>query len=249
MTGKAGRSTHDDDMRNECFRRYNNPEESFRDHSDFLSGRQRYAGLFQLDPHDYRGWAKGLKAAGYATDPNYDRLLIRIIEENQLHNLDKGQVIRTEALPVVTAGTSRTSAAPATSATAGRREVLSRNRIRYIIAKDGDNYESLTREKGLMQWEIARYNDLPANPRISPGDIIYLQPKRNRAERGNETHVVRPGETMHNISQLYGVKLDRLLLMNFLEKGQEPEPGFTVYLRRQNPGTGTDTRLRPEYEL
>ena len=81
---------HDDDEINECFRRYNKPEESFHDHSDFLKGRSRYAGLFKLDPDDYRAWAKGLKEAGYATNPNYDILLIKIIEDNQLNKLDSG---------------------------------------------------------------------------------------------------------------------------------------------------------------
>lgn len=223
---------HDDDERNECFRRYNNPRESFRDHSEFLTGRARYASLFDLDPYDYRAWARGLKAAGYATNQQYDRLLIRIIEDNELYRLDTGS------------GTTSLSGRDPQKerrisngvSVAESREVRRWNRINYIIAREGDTYESLTREMGLMRWEIARYNDLPQNPEILPGDIIYLQPKRNRAERNSEKHVVKDGETMHYISQLHGVKLSRLLTRNNMQEEQEPSPGDTIYLRRQRPG-------------
>jgi LysM repeat protein len=234
---------HDDDERNECFRRYNNPEESFVDHSNFLTGRSRYASLFKLDPRDYKAWARGLKAAGYATNPQYDRLLIRIIEENELQRLDTGttaQRSRTET---------RRQTKPSTPAAEASRETMSRNRVRYIIASEGDTYESITREMGLMNWEISRYNDLLSESGISEGDIIYLQPKRNRAERGVETHIVAEGETMWSISQLYGIKLDRLLNLNFMAPGEELVPGDTIYLRRDNPQRKSGRNLRPEYDL
>ena len=79
---------HDDDKRNECFRSYASAYESYKDHSHFLTSKQRYASLFELTPHDYRGWAKGLKKTGYATANNYATLLIRIIEENDLYRYD-----------------------------------------------------------------------------------------------------------------------------------------------------------------
>ncbi|MBK0383113.1 glucosaminidase domain-containing protein [Pedobacter sp. SD-b] len=78
----------DDDKKDDCFRVYNNPEESFKDHSEFLK-RKRYAFLFELDKNDYEGWAKGLKQAGYATNPRYPTLLISIIEKYDLHQYDK----------------------------------------------------------------------------------------------------------------------------------------------------------------
>ncbi len=219
---------HDDDHRNECFRRYNRPEESFLDHSDFLTGRPRYAGLFNLDPYDYKAWARGLRLAGYATDPNYDRKLIRIIEDNELYRLDSGT-----PLPSPRSSTRVSSEEPSSpvSLVTGR-QILRRNRIRFIIAEEGDTYESVTREMELMRWEIAQYNDLPYRA-ISPGDVLYLQPKRVRAERGSEIHIVNEGETMHQISQQYGVRLNRLLRRNYLEDGREPSPGDTIFLRRQ----------------
>lgn len=222
---------HDDDKRNECFRRYSTPEESFRDHSEFLTGRQRYAGLFQLDPYDYKAWARGLKAAGYATNPQYDRLLIRIIEDNELYRLDTGQSV-SKSTGEVTENRKRVIDA---EPTVGSRNIQTRNRIKYIIAGEGDTYESISSEMGLMRWELSRYNDISPGSSISPGDIIYLQPKRIRAQRGMETHKVSKGENMWHISQLYGVRLDRLLRRNFMQKGEEPSPGDIIYLRRDNP--------------
>ena len=219
---------HDDDLRNECFRSYNSPEESFLDHSDFLTGRARYASLFDLDPSDYKSWARGLKEAGYATNPNYASLLIRIIEDNELYKLDAG-ILTAGNQRIVTPSANNTSG----SGTSAQREVMKRNRIRYLVAGQGDTYESLTREMELMSWEISRYNDMSGRNSITPGDIIYLQPKRARAARGFDTHIVKQGQTMHQISQLYGIKLNRLLRRNYMEQGQEPSPGDTIFLRRQ----------------
>ncbi|WP_128758286.1 glucosaminidase domain-containing protein [Leeuwenhoekiella aequorea] len=79
---------HDDDEAGECFRKYRDPKFSFRDHSLFLTGRSRYADLFDLEPDDYKGWAKGLRKAGYATDPKYPQKLIAIIERYAMYNYD-----------------------------------------------------------------------------------------------------------------------------------------------------------------
>ena len=236
---------HDDDERNECFRRYSHPEESFRDHSKFLTGRPRYAGLFNLDPYDYKSWARDLKAAGYATNPDYDKLLIRIIEDNSLHELDRGVVRITK--PATSAGTP--AAVTNTTSSGSARQINTRNRIKYIVARQGDNYESVTREMGLLSFELGRYNDIAPGTLFSPGDIIYLQPKRIRAERGSEIHIAREGETMHSISQLYGVRLSHLLTRNHMQEGQEPSTGDTVFLRKQNSGEELRRNLTPEYHL
>ncbi len=224
---------HDDDERNECFRRYSNPEESFLDHSDFLTSRPRYADLFKLDPYDYRGWARSLRAAGYATNPQYDRLLIRIIEDNELYKLDAGISLSKSGGEVV--DNRKRKGVTDEFPTSGSRRIQTRNRINYIIAEDGDTYESITSEIGLMSWELARYNDISRGSAINPGDIVYLQPKRIRAQRGMETHKVIEGETMWHISQLYGIRLARLLRRNHMRKGEEPTPGQIIYLRNDSP--------------
>ena len=112
-----GKTFHmDDDAKNECFRKYKSPDESYRDHSLFLTTRDRYADLFELDITDYRGWARGLKKAGYATNPKYPQLLIKIIEENRLYEFDIGitpdYLLATKSNLPVSSGTRPVIAAP-----------------------------------------------------------------------------------------------------------------------------------------
>ncbi len=219
---------HDDDERNECFRRYSHPEESFLDHSDFLTGRPRYGHLFQLDTYDYRGWARGLQSAGYATDPNYANSLIRIIEENELYQYDREMGYFAERRAAERRVTDRES-----DRTDGfrSREISYRNRIAYVTAREGDTFESLARQFGMKPWEFYLYNDLPREYSLRGGEIIYLQPKRFRSERELKEHVVSRGETMHCISQLYGIRLRWLLRRNDMSSDKMPEPGTVIKLR------------------
>lgn len=237
------RMFHDDDRRGECFRKYRTPEESFKDHSDFLTGRSRYAFLFDIEPTNYKAWAAGLKRAGYATNPAYDRLLIRIIEENQLARYDRpGVAVKNDNRVPGQVNPASTDAAA--------RVIDIRNHIKYIVVKEGDTFASLTRELDLMQWELPRFNETSANRELIPGEIIYLQPKRNRAESGTEIHTVEEGETMYKISQLYGVKLDRLLRMNNIFEGDEPVAGDKIWLRKNKPEPETEKEApKIEYEL
>jgi LysM repeat protein len=237
------RMYHDDDRRGECFRKYRTPDESFRDHSDFLTGRARYAFLFDIETTDYKAWASGLKKAGYATNPSYDRLLIRIIEENQLAQYDKPGYARNNV-------TQSSGSANTTVVNTTVRITDTRNHIKYIVVKEGDTFASLTRELNLMQWELPRFNETSAKRDLIPGEIIYLQPKRNRAERGSEIHTAEQGETMYKISQLYGVKVDRLLRMNNMVKGDEPLAGDQIWLRANKPEKDIEKEApKIEYEL
>lgn len=236
----------DDDKRNECFRKYNNVAESFRDHSDFLVSGSRYDFLFDLNQTDYQAWAKGLKKAGYATNPDYPDLLIRKIEDYGLYNYDDrsfkaektqnpaqmqtpaGSVVgNTTSAPVIVTGNQNVSNADS--------RIMVRNRINYIITREGDTYESLLEQFQLLGFELRRYNDLQEDFKIYPGQILYLQPKRNKADVGNEYHTVKEGETMYIISQEYGIKLKDLLELNLMEMGTEPAVGQKLWLRSVRP--------------
>jgi hypothetical protein len=223
---KGRKIRHDDDENRECFRKYKSANDSYRDHSDFLSSKQRYSSLFELDPTDYKGWAEGLKKAGYATSRNYDKALIRIIEENELYAYDQGvEIIKEPA-----AGE---DLAVASDAVAGSRMIFEKNRISYIIARPGDTYTSVSNELDLLPWELRKYNELDEGAKIDSGQILYIQPKRKRAEAGKKTHVVREGETMYDISQLYGIKLAELYKKNLMEEGTEPAVSQTLQLRKR----------------
>jgi LysM repeat protein len=243
--GWRGKTYHkDDDAKNECFRSYNDPEQSFRDHSDFLTGRPRYASLFQLDKSDYKGWARGLREAGYATNPRYPELLIRVIEQNNLQQYDRLVLNGQVAARSTTSGSNPTTAAArtqtpqATPAPDPRREEFApvgairemneNNRIKYVIARTGDTPESIAREMGVWEWEIIRYNDLKGRE-LKPGQIVYLQPKRQNASES--WHVVREGESLYDISQKYGIRLKSLCRKNKLHPDSSLQPGTRLKLR------------------
>jgi LysM repeat protein len=175
-------------------------------------------------------------------------MLIRKIEEYGLNNYDRG--ISTSGGPDNKIGKIEEKrsnlSADSTEAIVGnvsgnysvnalRSRVLVKNRIQYIIAKEGDTHENLEKEFQLLKWELGRYNELPAGFNISPGQILYLQPKREKADVGSEIHTVTEGETMYLISQKYGVKLKNLLTMNRMTEGQEPVAGMKIWLRAVKP--------------
>jgi LysM repeat protein len=240
--------THNDNKRNECFRKYRRAEESFYDHSDFLKSVSRYRSLFSLNSTDYKAWAHGLKKAGYATNPDYPNMLIRTIEENNLWYFDRGYVA-TSLPPHITdtvkeriithSGDSAkktikfSNGNPAVSARVQR--VLENNRIQYIIVKDGDTREKLENEFQLLKWELPKYNELKNDFQLIPGQILYLQPKRDKAEPGKEYYNTADGDTMYLISQRFGIKLKRLYEMNRMDDGTEPEAGKKIWLRSIKP--------------
>jgi LysM repeat protein len=239
---------HHDDRRNDCFRKYSRPEDSFYDHSDFLVSGSRYDFLFDLSPTDYKGWARGLKRAGYATNPDYANMLIRKIEENNLYYFDKGYSEKSEpGVPVAEVKPDSTKPVMENNRTAGNlttnnlivpariARIMENNRIKYIIVKDGDSVESIEKEFQLLKWELTRYNELAAGFTPVPGQILYLQPKRDKAEPGKETHVVGEGDTMYLISQKYGVKLKKLYEYNRINEGDEPAVGDKIWLRGMKP--------------
>ncbi len=233
-TGK--RFKHDDDKRNECFRKYNSAEESYRDHSDFLTGKQRYASLFDLNPTDYKGWAKGLKKAGYATHPKYDNLLIGIIESNQLYQYDKPGKINTTSgevrnEPDRTDNSNQQVFTEDFNIPTGERRVKTMNRITYILAREGDTFAYLAKEMDMMKWDLPKYNEMAEDAVMTEGQIIFLQPKRNQAEAGFDFHIVKEGDSIWSISQRYGVKKERLYNYNELKEGKEPVVGEKIWLK------------------
>lgn len=238
---------HDDDKKHECFRKYGSAYESYMDHSQFLTTRGRYASLFELKPHDYRGWARGLKKAGYATANNYATLLIKIIEDNELYRFDvlvlDGDIdLEKEPESKSDSGSQERSDGYEKS----DREVLMNNKVEYVVVQVGDTPETLRQELDLYANELYRYNNLYKGVNLEPGQMIYLQPKRRKAARGNEIHVLKSGETMYDISQIYGVKLDRLYKMNHMTEGAQPVEGTDIYLRRKK--REKLLKLEPEVE-
>lgn len=237
-----GATIHEDDeTRNECFRKYKNASESFEDHSIFLQ-KKRYESLFTLDITDYKGWAHGLKKCGYATNPKYPQLLINLIEQYNLTDLDKEGLkhIKNGSTPPRNKRESNSKKEKNTSSQkdetrkeivlSNNREIgVSENRIKFITAKEGDTVESIAKDLDMAPWQIKKYNDLESNQHIQPGQVIYLQPKRNSSKLSE--YEVKSGDTMWSISQATGVKLRKLYKKAALTPGQEPAPGTVIKLK------------------
>ena len=206
----------DDDIRNDCFRSYGSARESYEDHSLFLVNGRRYAGLFQLKQTDYKGWARGLKAAGYATNPRYADHLIEIIELYKLYEYDTG----------------KHSVSVNTSVSQDRDIYMFNDRL-YIIARRGETFRSLGDELGISWRKLAKYNERDKKDALQDGEIIWLEKKARKApkEFRNRPHVVKAGESMYSISQYYGIRLERLYKLNDLSPDYEIRVGDRLNLR------------------
>jgi LysM repeat protein len=227
----GARSYHDDDEKNECFRKYKTVEDSYIDHTNFLMANPRYYVLFQLPSTDYAGWARGLKKAGYATDPSYDKKVIEIIENFQLWRLDRRltfeEMEQLDRQRMGTAFNEKILINPYSS-----RKISMHNGIKSAVVRDGDTFEIIAQEFGLKEWELRRFNDYPVGYQPQPGEIIYLKNKKGSARGLYKLHVVKEGESMHYISQVYGIRVRALYRLNHLHYGQQVEIGQVLKLQK-----------------
>jgi hypothetical protein len=248
---------HTDNSRNECFRKYPRAEESFFDHSDFLRSTSRYAFLFNINATDYKSWAQGLKKAGYATNPDYANMIIRTIEQNGLYSYDQGykfpvtpvqpeakiqenkprvnESVRETIPPVDSTKKIIQSAYRNEPVMARIPRISENNRVQFIIVKDGESKEKIENEFNLLKWELAKYNELKNYFIPVAGQMLYLQPKRDKAEPGVDYYTAVNGDTMYKIAQQFGIKLRSLYEMNRMTNGSEPEPGSKIWLRTVRP--------------
>lgn len=226
--------TMDDDEKDECFRKYKHPEQSWIDHSEFLTKRPRYAGLFSLKTTDYRAWAKGLKAAGYATNPQYAEMLIKIIEEEDLSKLDHPVKHRNEAAQDTSVEEFAESVSsqnrPGNSSYRNREEI--RNGVICIEAVAGDSFDKIASYYGIKLKKILQYNDKTKSD-LRPGQLVFLKKKKTKAARGYEFHRVKAGETLYDIAQKYGVQLKNITGYNYLKADSPLTEGEKIYLRKK----------------
>lgn len=214
-TGK--RTYKDDDIKDDCFRVYDNARQSFEDHSQFLL-KKRYERLFALSLTDYKGWAKGLKACGYATSPTYAQQLINIIELYNLQQYDKAKSFDKYLAQHSGANT---------SGVAATHPIYAYNKNYYVKAHRGDTFKSISKEVGVSYRKLAKYNERDKHDVLAEGDIVYLEKKRTKAEKKfkNVPHVVKAGQSMYDIAQMYGIRLKNLYKMNRLSPDYMPRVG------------------------
>ena len=213
---------YDDDAKGECFRKYTSVLESYEDHSVFIKSRRWYASLFNLPKSDYKSWAYGLKKAGYATEPRYAEMLIEIIEKNELYRFDKLNCLPGQK-PVLTPYlTNNICYAPT------QRAIIFNNGIKCIEINDDESFEWISYDLKIPKHKLLKFNDYKTDTLLSKGQLIYLEPKKHYNNK--EFYFVKPGDTMHSISQLFGVKVEKLYFLNNMHHGQQPNVGQRIYL-------------------
>ena len=230
--GKSMRQ--DDDARNECFRVYPSVADSYKDHSDFLRYRDRYKFLFDLERTDYKGWAYGLKKAGYATDPNYPAKLIKYIEDYNLSRFDVLQKAEEVEVPLsphrieapVVAMSNEEFHFPLT------RELFSKNGVPFVYSLEGETYKSIAKYYHLFHREILGFNDLKKDQPLLPGTVVYLSFKKTHTQPGLDKYIVEEdGENFHAICQRFAVKEKSILKLNGWKKAPFLTEGDEIKLR------------------
>ena len=235
---------HDDDARGECFRKYDDPFISYRDHSDFLRNRAHYATLFNLDPTDYEAWAHGLKKAGYATNPKYPQILVKLIRDYNLQDytliaLGRKQPDANE--PQWVKNTESSNAAMDANLILNSEQkkaypegIFEINDTKVVFVAKGVSYLKLANDYDISLVRLLDFNDLKDGDVTLEDGLVFLQRKRKTG--ANEFHTVAPGETLYSIAQAEGIRMESLLEYNYLTPNVQPEAGERLYLKASAPG-------------
>lgn len=222
-----------------CFRQYRNPDASFVAHSEFLRDPAksfRYGFLFRLDPNDYKSWAEGLRRSGYATNPKYPQLLISIIERYNLNQYDQSSVAVETPEVVLTPIEEK------------QRGILRTNDVAYFVNDAPISVREIARQVSVNVDRLLDYNEglRQEAQNVNAGDRVYLQKKR-RSYRGREQyHVTEEGETLYDIAQRYGLRLDKLAKRNRLRESDAPAAGEKIKLRGGKVKEGVRLKGEPD---
>ena len=231
---------HDDDLQGECFRAYNTPEESFRDHSDFLKASPRYAALFNLDPTNYRGWASGLKKAGYATNPQYPAILIKNIEQYNLEqytDLALNKPVQMDDLVVdstvkgnfgiASAGLSKDTAAITT--VVAPNDVMTINNCKCVLAGKGTSLLLIASKNNVNLNRLLEFNEMTDDNILGRDQFIYLQRKSKTGDK--DYYIVQDGEEVYDVAQKNGIQVQYLLDYNGLKGSDKVAAGTKLFLK------------------
>ena len=234
---------HDDDAKGECFRKYDDPLQSYKDHSDFLKNRSYYASLFKLDPLDYKAWSYGLKKAGYATNPKYPQILIKLIEDYNLQDYslvalnqkksDEDVRFANNPIPVHSETEGQVKSEKKDLKQLYPSTVFKINNTKVLLVTKGTSFLKIASENELSLSRLFDFNDMPEQEIAAEDQLIFLQRKRKLGEK--EFHLVEEGETVYDIAQVEGIRLEQLMDFNFLKQGMQPKAGEKLYLQEKAP--------------
>jgi LysM repeat protein len=243
---RGDRVFHDDDAKGECFRAYPSVEASYQDHADFLDQSPRYDSLFAYPSDDYRSWARGLKACGYATAPDYAERLVKIIESMKLYLLDKengGKIyMAAKRANANTEGWFESNTASpdeqinpnAFRVTVNSHKgygIYRSNHTFYVVAKEGDTYQTIGEVFHISARTLEKFNDVAKGTQLHKGDIVYIERKKTQWLGNVMQHKVVREENLYSLSQSYGIRLKSLMKLNHLREGNDVKKGDIIRLK------------------
>jgi LysM repeat protein len=233
--------SHDDDASGECFRAYKSAEDSYRDHSNFLRGNSRYDFLFKLDPRDYKGWAYGLRKAGYATNPHYPEILIKNIEDNNLQQytleaVDEVPVFDASKYkddpeekdnPVVEESTSQNVESSNTNIPEPTKMTI--NGSRAVLVPKGTSLLAIATQNNINLGRLLEINELNKDGILDKDQFIFLEKKQKEGDR--DYYIVQQNETLYDVAQKNGILLQSLYDLNKISATDNIYPGTKILLR------------------
>ena len=237
----AGGVTHDDDAIGECFRLYKTAEESYRDHSNFLRGSERYGFLFKLDVRDYKGWANGLKKAGYATNPKYPLILIKHIEQ---YNLQQYTLVAADEAPKFDAGKYQDDVeekvteekklpeeknADDASMLDASDKVIEVNGSKCVYAGKGTSLLVVATKNNIALSKMLGFNELAEDGLLTKNQNIFLEKKSKTGDK--DFYEAKAGESLYDIAQKNGIQLQYMLDYNKLWGNEQIKAGTKIYLK------------------
>ena len=238
-TWKGATVYHDDDAKGECFRKYNSAEESYHDHSEFLRYRPNYAALFTLEITDYKGWAYGLKKAGYATNPNYPKMLIKTIEDFHLNELVvqaynskpvQGKSDKSEESLSAKIETKKEQLVETPKSTIV--DVAKASGLKAIFVDSGVSLLAIASNENINFHKLLAYNDLKSEDILTHPQWVFLEAKLKEAEK--DTYTTTGFEDVYDIAQINALQLKRLLKYNKLKSGTIVKPNTILFLRKKS---------------
>ncbi len=232
--------SHDDDEAGECFRMYKDAEDSYRDHSNFLRGNDRYAFLFKLNPTDYKDWAYGLRKAGYATNPRYPEILIKHIET---YNLQQYTLEAVSEVPVFDASKYKTdpevaisdvatdAILPTSTISDNRISKLTINGSGALFVPKGTSLLAIATDNNINLSRLLQINDLKKDGLLEKDQFVFLEKKQKQGNRN--FCMAEPGESLYDVAQKNGIVLQSLCEYNDLSPNDNIVAGTKIFLRPQ----------------
>jgi LysM repeat protein len=242
--------SHTDDAPNECFRKYSLAEDSYRDHSDYLSTTARYASLFTLNKNDYRGWSHGLKRAGYATNPKYPQILITNIERYNLQKFDQDIIGDTSVFANAKIIDTDNKERVITIAKVVNDERVDEplknktafNGLKALLANRGTSLLAIATRANIPLSKLLEYNDLEKDGLLEEQQWIFLERKAKEGNR--DYYITMQNETLYHIAQNNGVQLQYLMQYNGINENVTVSKGTQIKLKEKTspltePGSTT----------